>query len=138
MEAVSSLKELVAANGPFDGVIGFSQGAVLAAMLLIKAQGDPACVAGGLPFRCAIFLCGGLPFDYRSLLQGTVRQMEPGGDKPALIHLPVVNCWAADDADFPGMGPPLAKLGIARSVGTLRTVAAMVFLRKARTLKSCV
>ena len=95
-------------------MIGFSQGAVIAATLMIFAQAGPAQEARSLPFQCAIFLCGGLPFDFSALLEGHIRLIEPTEDQPPLIQVPVVNCWAANDTDYPGMGPPLAKLCTAR------------------------
>ena len=110
LDAVESLREFVSAEGAFDGVIGFSQGAVLAATLMIIAQADPNRQALAFPFRCAIFLCGGLPFDLAALTEGKVRQIEPTESQTPLIRVPVVNCWAANDTDYPGMGPDLAKL----------------------------
>ena len=113
LEAIRSLEDLVLIHGPFDGVIGFSQGAVLAATLLVVAHADAERGPRKMPFRCAVFLCGGLPFDYSALSEGVVRQIEPTEHQPPLIRTPVVNCWAANDTDYPGMGPPLAKLCIA-------------------------
>lgn len=123
LEAVTNLADYVASSGPFDGVIGFSQGAVLAATLIIAVELN--CVTTtrmtGMsivepllsrvpPFRCAIFLCGGLPFDVSALQEDTVIQLTPKPEKNALMHLPVVNCWADNDMDYPGMGPPLSQL----------------------------
>lgn len=47
-------------EGPFDGVIGFSQGAALASSLMLQRAKDPS--AEPL-FQLAIFLCASLPFD---------------------------------------------------------------------------
>ncbi|KAL8942171.1 MAG: hypothetical protein Q9216_001818 [Gyalolechia sp. 2 TL-2023] len=47
-------------EGPFDGIIGFSQGAALASSLMLQRAKDPA--AEPL-FQLAIFLCASLPFD---------------------------------------------------------------------------
>lgn len=151
--AVVDLAQYIAAHGPFDGVIGFSQGAVLAATLIIaqrqthgssfsessKSSSSPtphgrlspprlpvdpllaAHLPRQAPFRCAVFLCGGLPFDWHALARGTVELITPSscpaereGDSSsnqgASIHIPVVNCWAQNDEDYPGMGPPLSQL----------------------------
>lgn len=106
LEAVTDLANYVASSGPFDGVIGFSQGAVLAATLIISAEST-----GPVPFNCAIFLCGGLPFDMTALKEGQVVQCTRKPEiMTALIHLPVVNCWADNDQDYPGMGPDLSQL----------------------------
>ena len=105
LEAVTDLANYVASSGPFDGVMGFSQGAVLAATLIINAE-----LKGLVPFKCAIFLCGGLPFDMTSLKEGKVVQCARKSEMTALMHLPVVNCWADNDQDYPGMGPNLSQL----------------------------
>ncbi|KAI4149384.1 MAG: hypothetical protein LQ340_004663 [Diploschistes diacapsis] len=54
------LQYLIKTKGPFDGVLGFSQGAALAASLLLHHQinspDQPA------PFKAAIFICSPVPF----------------------------------------------------------------------------
>ncbi|KAH8429840.1 uncharacterized protein LDX57_007511 [Aspergillus melleus] len=154
--AVVDLAQYIDSHGPFDGVIGFSQGAVLAATLIIaqtesqrgtvtqtqpqppsfptetqtqslQTHGsrpspsptptvdedvDPSTHLPRLPpFRCAVFLCGGLPFAWEALKRGRVELITPSSlcDRP-LVEIPVVNCWAAHDEDYPGMGPPLSRL----------------------------
>jgi Serine hydrolase (FSH1) len=124
LRAVEDLAVYAHTNGPFDGVIGFSQGAVLAATLLIALAANntdsnnrrnlPLALEPLLarsPFRFAIFLCGGDPFDLAALQRGEVLLIrELPRDQPALINLPVVNCWASNDQDYPGMGPSLSSL----------------------------
>jgi hypothetical protein len=105
---VEDLADYVTAHGPFDGVIGFSQGAVLAATLIIAVE--EGLIEMVAPFRCAIFLCGGLPFDYSALQRGVVTLLSPRDNSRPLIHLPVTNAWASNDTDYPGMGPPLSQL----------------------------
>ncbi|KAL2784040.1 serine hydrolase FSH [Aspergillus keveii] len=135
LTAVNDLAAYVITNGPFDGVIGFSQGAVLAATLLIAVAVQPPPetmqsadadadteselpdalralqTRGEPPFRFAAFLCGGHPFDLRALQRGVIVEItrRPSSDT-RLISLPVVNCWAENDEDYPGMGPPLSSL----------------------------
>ncbi|EAU32665.1 predicted protein [Aspergillus terreus NIH2624] len=47
-------------EGPFDGIMGFSQGASLAASyLLSKSNPEP-------PVKCAVFFCASMPFDVGS------------------------------------------------------------------------
>ncbi|KAH7032189.1 serine hydrolase FSH [Macrophomina phaseolina] len=52
--------DYIKAFGPFDGVMGFSQGAAVAASILLHHQLD------GLspPFRLGIFICSPLPFSH--------------------------------------------------------------------------
>ncbi len=107
-ESVEDLSHYVATHGPFEGVIGFSQGAVLAATLIIAVEHGLLKVPA--PFRFAVFLCGGLPFDFVALQEENVKLVDPDLVRVPLIHLPVVNAWAINDTDYPGMGEPLSKL----------------------------
>ena len=47
-------------DGPFDGIIGFSEGAIVAADVLLEQARNPT----AHPFKCGIFFCGGAPWDY--------------------------------------------------------------------------
>ncbi|KAL8874952.1 MAG: hypothetical protein Q9198_006625 [Flavoplaca austrocitrina] len=47
-------------EGPFDGVIGFSQGAALASSVMLRRAKDPSLEP---LFQIAIFICASLPFD---------------------------------------------------------------------------
>lgn len=60
--AFDLVHDVMEEEGPFDGIIGFSQGAALAASLLLNyRKKNPR---GGCDlFRAAIFTCGSLPFD---------------------------------------------------------------------------
>jgi pimeloyl-ACP methyl ester carboxylesterase len=57
--ALDVLQDIIEEDGPFDGVIGFSQGAALAASLLLYHQLQTP--QKPLPFKMAIFIAGGLP-----------------------------------------------------------------------------
>ena len=70
-------------------VMGFSQGAALAAMLL--ARSSPA-----ESFRFAVFLCPGLPFCEASLRQGVLRHLDPKVDKE-LIRVPTTHTVGSKD-----------------------------------------
>ncbi|KZF19814.1 hypothetical protein L228DRAFT_250240 [Xylona heveae TC161] len=59
-EAHESLREIVHEEGPFDAVMGFSQGAALAASFLLHHQIEHPYIPP--PFRLAIFVCASLPF----------------------------------------------------------------------------
>ncbi|KAH8585726.1 serine hydrolase FSH [Bisporella sp. PMI_857] len=55
------LKAKIQCNGPYDGVLLFSQGcAVIASFLLYSQQTNPLVPP---PFKFAMFVCGGLPLD---------------------------------------------------------------------------
>lgn len=47
-------------EGPFDGVIGFSQGAALASSLILRRAKD---ITAEPLFQIAVFICASLPFD---------------------------------------------------------------------------
>ncbi len=51
-QAILHLDDYLAAEGPFDAVLGFSAGAVLAALYIARKQREEASV----PLRCAIFV----------------------------------------------------------------------------------
>ena len=89
LQAVNDLSSYVSAEGPFDGVMGFSQGAALAAMLLAR---DSSLV----PFSFAIFLCAGLPFCEASLRKGVLRHLDPKVDRE-LIWVPTAHIVGAKD-----------------------------------------
>lgn len=92
-QALTMLDDYIAAEGPFDGAIGFSEGASLAAMHIIRKaqQGHEA------PFKCAIFIsCGGL-FDPTALLnrgEGTPLEPKAVGE---LIRIPTAHIWGEND-----------------------------------------
>lgn len=91
--ALTLLDEYIAAEGPFDGVIGFSQGASLAAMHIIRtAQRHAEC-----PFKCAIFFsCSGL-YDPAALVdQGEARKLDPVAEGE-IIRIPTIHIWGQKD-----------------------------------------
>ncbi|KAL8811417.1 MAG: hypothetical protein Q9223_001940 [Gallowayella weberi] len=53
------LRELLARDGPYDGVMCFSQGCSLIASFCLYHQAQTP--DKPLPFKCAIFICGGVP-----------------------------------------------------------------------------
>jgi hypothetical protein len=92
LQAVDDLSAYVEAEGPFDGVMGFSQGAALAAMLLVRASSSP-------PFSFAIFICAGVPFSENSLRLGVLRYLDPES-VGEVIQVPTANIVGARDADL--------------------------------------
>lgn len=89
LQAVDDLFAYVSAEGPFDGVMGFSQGAALAAMLLARDSSS-------VPFSFAIFLCAGLPFCEASLRKGVLQHLDPMVDGE-LILVPTAHIVGAKD-----------------------------------------
>ncbi|KAK3321990.1 serine hydrolase FSH [Apodospora peruviana] len=106
--ALDQLEGYLASEGPFDGVIGYSQGASLAATYLIRtAQRHPS---APLPFRCAIFFSGGRPLDPRSLDEDRLVLINPDGVTDAVVAMPTANIWGRNDRLWPGSSEILFKL----------------------------
>ncbi|KAI0972126.1 serine hydrolase FSH [Xylaria arbuscula] len=64
--ALRRIEEFIESDGPFDGVMGVSEGSMLAAALLLKHQIEQPFSAP--LFRFAIFISGTLPFSWTSSL----------------------------------------------------------------------
>jgi predicted esterase len=83
------LAEYLKIEGPFDGVIGFSGGAALAASLLIRDAGLQP------PFKVAILFSCVPILDPKLLMDGIA---EPVGlNHTPLIHIPTVHIWGTHD-----------------------------------------
>ncbi|KAM5471943.1 hypothetical protein MauCBS54593_003350 [Microsporum audouinii] len=90
--AVNNLAEYVASEGPFDGVMGFSQGAQLAATLLAQDT-FPS------PFAFAIFICGGPPFEPKDMKRGILRHADRIIDGGEVLKVPTAHLIGGLDKD---------------------------------------
>ncbi|KAJ6113329.1 hypothetical protein N7523_006646 [Penicillium sp. IBT 18751x] len=64
-EAFEHVLNIIATQGPFDAVMGFSQGAALASALIAhQAKAHPEQPP---PFRAAVFICGAAPWESAGL-----------------------------------------------------------------------
>ena len=107
-KGLQDLDAYVEEEGPFDGVMAFSQGAGLAAALIVPRQRharlDP-------PFKCAIFFSGGIPEDPSALLNDNEsRSLMHYEEFEELIEIPTVHIWGRNDDIYPMFGPVLSKL----------------------------
>ncbi|KZF19524.1 hypothetical protein L228DRAFT_251141 [Xylona heveae TC161] len=60
--AEREILQIAAEEGPFDGILGYSQGATLAAQVLIRyANENPFAAVDEMPFRFAVFINGATP-----------------------------------------------------------------------------
>lgn len=111
LKAVDDLVDFLDDEGPFDGIIGFSQGGALATTLiaaeergLIKKE-PPTTVGGSTrPQRpkCAILMSCGLPWDYAALQSGQSRRLTPDQDG-CCIRMPTAHFWGSNDTGgYPG------------------------------------
>ncbi|KAL2810108.1 serine hydrolase FSH [Aspergillus granulosus] len=92
LQAAQLFEQYVAAEGPYDGVIGFSLGANVALSWMIKCQrsGEP------LPFKVGIFFSCAFPLrDVDALQQGRLASLVnvPG----EYLDLPTAHIWGASD-----------------------------------------
>ena len=106
--ALKDLKTYIEADGPFDGILGYSQGAAIAATLLLQDKTDRSLQVEPL-FKCAIFLSGGVPFDPAALRRGEIRFLDPVVDGQP-VTIPTANIWGSNDLDFPDTSPKLSGL----------------------------
>ncbi|KAL8643786.1 MAG: hypothetical protein Q9226_008123 [Calogaya cf. arnoldii] len=93
--AVEQLHAYVTDEGPFDGLLAFSQGASLAAMYLVHQslqQSDD-----GLPIKVAILISSAAIYDPVAWLeQGQVRVLNCASDGQP-IKIPTAHIWGAKD-----------------------------------------
>ncbi|KAJ5747736.1 uncharacterized protein N7511_009432 [Penicillium nucicola] len=93
LQAVNDLERFIEEEGPYDGVLGFSQGMMLACTLLMrKVQEKKA-----LPFKCAIFFSPRMaPLDYVDLGRGKFTEINPL-DIIDKIRIPTALVWGSVD-----------------------------------------
>jgi len=102
--ALDNLESYVLAEGPFDGVMAYSQGAGLAAMLLVRRQHlyplEPPL------FKCAIFFSPLQVYDpaayaergeVKVLGQGQEQEHEGGGTAAAAVSIPTAIIYGVSD-----------------------------------------
>jgi Serine hydrolase (FSH1) len=108
-KALDNLQTFLKLEGPYDGVMAFSQGAILVATYLIQQKlRHPQ---KPLPFKCAIFLSGGIPLDPQALEQGNVQRLkEEDGNRHLMAGLATAHIWGRNDTLFPGTSDVLYAL----------------------------
>lgn len=120
--SLSQLAALLASHGPFDLLVGYSQGATLSALLTSRALADPELgrqAFGTRPWRVVLFNSGPPPRDprLRAALQEPLDVSSlhlPGGprDPTQAVHQAALALWAAPGrrvlAHREGHQPPTA------------------------------
>jgi Serine hydrolase (FSH1) len=109
-KALSDLETFIQTDGPFDGVMAFSQGAALASTLIVKKfLQDPRGQTLSPIFKCAIFISGGIPCSPISLSDPTQTELRllDARINGECISIPTTCIWGAKDLEWP---PELAKL----------------------------
>jgi hypothetical protein len=99
-KAITDLERVLATEGPFDGILAFSQGTSLASAFLLD---EPKLRKSRL--KCAIFFCGRTPFqDLDTASLSSCVTLCP------TIDLPTAHIWGANDKVDPGQGRALSEL----------------------------
>lgn len=97
LNALDLLDAYVAAEGPFDGILAFSQGAIIASSYLARRallRPDSAS-----PFKCAVFFSAPAAYSFHALENGRFRKMTRDVDGE-LIRIPTAHIWGSNDASI--------------------------------------
>lgn len=108
MQFFDDLSDFVASEGPFEGLIGFSEGGCVAATMMMEDAHRPSSTLG---FKCGIFFCGLTPIRLDALREtdGKLQYLDPSVDG-VLLHIPTAHIWSPDGNIDPGMGRTLVHL----------------------------
>ena len=91
-DILEDLVEEVTSQGPFDGIMGFSEGGIVAATLLLEDARRP--FAG---FKCGIFFSAAPPLCPDGIRSGTVRCVDPGENEVS-IRIPTAHIFSYEVA----------------------------------------
>jgi hypothetical protein len=90
-ELLDGLVQAVQRQGPFDGIMGFSEGGIVAATLLVEdARRHFA------NFKCGILFSAAPPLDPDDLRTGVVRCLDPAKDEVS-IDVPTAHIYSHKD-----------------------------------------
>ncbi|KAF3057127.1 putative Uncharacterized hydrolase C22A12.06c [Daldinia childiae] len=94
---LTDLDNYVSEEGPFDAVLAFSQGAMVAATYIVwKARQTPKQQPIASLFKCAIFFSAWNAYDPDLFSQGILRPLTSLTDNGA-IHIPTAHIWGLGD-----------------------------------------
>lgn len=105
LQAVHDLESFIEKDGPYDAVLAFSQGMMLACTLLMRnVQGKKP-----LPFKCAIFFSPRMaPLDYVDLQKGIFTEID-ANVVTDVIGIPTALVWGSRDP-YAGKAVELTKI----------------------------
>ncbi|RAH70042.1 uncharacterized protein BO66DRAFT_94168 [Aspergillus aculeatinus CBS 121060] len=97
LQALEHLERYIAAEGPYDGIMGFSQGANVALSWLLKLQRE----ARPLPFRFGVFFSNPWAvYDYQELVGGRIVPLQRDACA-GMLDLPTAHIWGSADKNAP-------------------------------------
>jgi predicted esterase len=109
MQTFGDLQDFLSENGPFNALIGFSEGAAVAASLLVHEARRTYDFGNAPAWNCAIFFSAGYLTDPNDMLDsGVIRQMN-AADDGTVIKIPTAHIWSEQDA-LVGFGEKLSKM----------------------------
>ncbi|KAI0133843.1 serine hydrolase FSH [Xylariales sp. AK1849] len=132
-ELLAGLVDFVGTYGPFDGVMGFSEGAVVAAMLLVEDERRPF---GG--FRCGVLFSAVPPLDPDGIASGVARCVDAATDG-VVLSIPTAHIWSNGgpmEEEHQRMRSPLAAIW-AQEADAARLHESMVQLCDERNRQVC-
>jgi hypothetical protein len=107
LELYNHLEDFVRSDGPFQGVIGFSEGAGVGASLLAYQEARSAAgLESPFAFSCGVFFCGAPPVDIAAMRKGILQPVRGRGS----IKTPIAHIWDPNDTVHPGFGDGLRAL----------------------------
>ncbi|KAJ8123004.1 hypothetical protein ONZ43_g942 [Nemania bipapillata] len=86
------LLDVINSHGPFDGLMGFSEGGAVAAWMLIENSRHPLTFGS---FKCAIFFSAAVPFDPDVVRSGIVKPVDPAIEGE-MIKIPTAHIWSSE------------------------------------------
>ncbi|KJZ78235.1 hypothetical protein HIM_02273 [Hirsutella minnesotensis 3608] len=107
INAMDQLESFITREGPYDAILAYSHGTQLVGSLLDRWNTR---AAGTEPFKCAVFLSGGIPYDFRSLPDASHLDHLDPVRRGVCIHIPVANIWGKNDETHPGTSAVLSAL----------------------------
>jgi predicted esterase len=106
INAIIDLQKYLESDGPFDGIIAFSQGASLASAFVAD---KPRLLISGL--RCGVFFSGRTPFIDSGTESHSFSSTEDlSRAENVTINIPTVHIWGANDRMEPGQAAELSEL----------------------------
>jgi hypothetical protein len=110
LQLYRDIEYFIRMEGPFDGVIGFSEGAGVGASLLAYQERMVACKSSTpFAFKCGIFFSAAPPVDVEAMQMGFLQRLS-GSRDGRCIRVPTAHVWDPNDAVHPEFGEVLYTL----------------------------